>query len=68
LKPLRANNSPDPNLKKALHKNRAGGVAQGISLEFKLQDCKTTTTKKNPYNYFTYVDRRREYIGSISNN
>jgi hypothetical protein len=46
LKPLRANNSPDPNLKKALHKNRAGGVAQGISLEFKLQDCKTTTTKK----------------------
>jgi hypothetical protein len=31
------NNSQDPILKKTHHKKRAGGVAQGIGLEFKPQ-------------------------------
>jgi hypothetical protein len=37
LKPARENSLQDPILKKTLHKNRAGGVAQGESPEFKPQ-------------------------------
>jgi hypothetical protein len=33
-------------LKKNLHKNRAGGVAQGVGPEFKPQYCKKQTNKK----------------------
>jgi hypothetical protein len=32
--------------RKTLHKNRAGGVAQGEGTEFKPQYCKQTTNKK----------------------
>jgi hypothetical protein len=41
LKPTWANGSRDPILKKTLHKNRAGGVAQDVSPEFKPQKQKT---------------------------
>jgi hypothetical protein len=34
-----ANSSRDPNLKKNLSQKRAGGVAQGVSPEFKCQNC-----------------------------
>jgi hypothetical protein len=45
LKPAWANSSQDPLLKKALHKKKAGGVAQGEGPEFK-----SHTAKKN-YNF-----------------
>jgi hypothetical protein len=35
LKPAQANSSVRPYLKKTLHKNRAGGLTQGIGPEFK---------------------------------
>jgi hypothetical protein len=39
-KPARANSSVRPCLEKNHHKTSAGGVAQGISSEFKPQNCK----------------------------
>jgi hypothetical protein len=41
LKPVKANSSERPYLEKTLHKNRAGGVAQGVGPEFKPQYHKT---------------------------
>jgi hypothetical protein len=47
LKPAQANSSMRPYLKKTLHNKRAGGVAQGVGLEFKPQFCKTTTKEQD---------------------
>jgi hypothetical protein len=46
LKPAWANSLQDPILKKTLHKNRDGGVAQGEGPEFKPQHCKKKKKKK----------------------
>jgi hypothetical protein len=45
LKPVRANSSQDPILKKTLHKKRAGGVAQGVGPEFICQYYKKKKKK-----------------------
>jgi hypothetical protein len=47
LKPAQANSSRDPYLKKTLHKNRAGEVAQREGPEFKPQYCKKEKKYEN---------------------
>jgi hypothetical protein len=46
LKPVQANSSRNPHRKKH-HKCRAGGVAQGVGPEFKLQFEQKTIKNKN---------------------
>jgi hypothetical protein len=45
-KSARANNSQDP-ISKKNHKNRTGGVAQGVGPEFKPQYCKSINQSIN---------------------
>jgi hypothetical protein len=47
-------------LQKTLHKNRVGGVAQGVGPKFKPQYCKKTKNKKQKNKLFpelTTIDR-----------
>jgi hypothetical protein len=46
-KPARGNIAARPYLKKTLHKNRAGGVAQGEGPEFKFQTGKENNNKNH---------------------
>jgi hypothetical protein len=56
LKSAWANSFRDPISKKTLHKNRAGGVAQGDTHEFKPQYCKKEKeTKGNEWDCVAIV-------------
>jgi hypothetical protein len=55
-KPAQANSSVRPYLEKALHKKGAGGVFQGVGLEFKPQYRKK---KKTAAKKFFHSSKRR---------